>query len=125
MQEIEIIEGNKLIAEFMGGVLKHESIYSDPKYSFYDFGDNKVIPFDKLKYHKDIKQQMTVVEKIEHTSVDGQTLPRVTIDTTFVRIWHQEPPIEHHVFDTKEQALFNAMVEFIKWYNQNKPYDKR
>lgn len=64
---------------------------------------------------------MPVVEKIESSSADGLTLPRVTIDTKYIRIWHQEPPIELITADNKIEAIWIAVVEFIKWYNQNNP----
>lgn len=83
----EIIEGNKLIAEFMN--------YNDVDCSYcknnYDCnhiqcGLSKEEKEELLQYHTSWDWLMGVVEKIEATLSDDGYRPVVTIHTTFVRI---------------------------------------
>ena len=112
-----ILEDNKLIAEFMvqneGGLVKlKENIFSTI--------DNFEIPDDyltlkDLKYHEDWNWLMLVVDKIE--SIKGT---QIFINGISCEIMFKGKVITKH-FNTKIEAVYNACVEFIKWYNkQNK-----
>jgi len=111
MEEIEIIEGNKLIAEFMG------HIYSiHPEINEWEM--------KQLKYHKSWDWLMRVKEKID--SIDNNEYD--------VIIWRSDCHINDRVQILFEASIFKGdhtliqivwkcFVEFIKWHNQNKPHD--
>jgi hypothetical protein len=89
MTQEEILEGNKLIAEFMG-LPVHEEYFRG---------------IDACKYHSDWNLLMPIVEKIELFScyvIDSKTLSTI---------------IECH-YNSKIKSTYQAVVEFIKWYNQ-------
>lgn len=121
-----IIENNKLIAEFLvkneGGLVKlEENIFST--IDEFEIPDDYLTLKD-LKYHKDWNWLMEVVEKIERFEGENRyAMYNVDIQQCFVEI------IENHTYETiinidansKIEAVYNACVEFIKWYNeQNK-----
>ena len=108
-------ENNRLIAEFMGYLLDDkEGVYwieTDEKYG---------VPPEDLEYHTSWDWLMPVVEKIEreymyavqscweHCIIDKagentEDFERIEVDSS-----------------DKLSATYGAVVEFIKWYNQNK-----
>ncbi len=94
------LENNKLIAEFME--VKH--LYSTTR-------------IETLKYHSDWNWLMEVVEKIESLGND------VLITSNYIQIAYNEG--ENFIVielegNIKIFAVYNACVEFIKWYNENK-----
>ena len=100
-------EENKLIAEFMG-------------YETYEHTDSVAIRLKEgnefseelghihTKYHCSWDWLMPVVEKIR--DMKGLTLPK-TLD--WLSDWLMQP------VESRKQ-IFEAVVEFIKWYNENK-----
>ena len=106
-------DNNKLLAEFMGYV---NLTPTDKDFNIYE-GTNKVIGklietnFEK-RFHTDWNWLMEVVEKVESLGC------RVEIINSTSKI---EPIITHSEYITKIEAVYNACVEFVKWYNeQNK-----
>ena len=112
-----IIENNKLIAEFL-------SVKIHPCETIENF---KVLPIeerglyngyfiDALKYHEDWNWLMQVVEKIESLGY------RIEIVKHICRIYlSNKETIIISENTPKIEAVYNACVEFIKWYNeQNK-----
>ena len=109
MTEQEILEGNTLIAEFMVAkpCKKHPNIQL-----FLKIKDNKnpsLQYWHLLKYHKSWDWLIPVIDKIHSSNyyVDyylselGQSNNGVHINTKFIEV------------------SFNAVVEYIKWYNKN------
>ena len=110
---------NELIHEFMGHDWTKENFQWRP---------GGIVSM--TKEHLDFYQTswdwlMPVVEKI------GEELGyRVTICTTFTRIWRPEakgfvPQVRSNEIDWRNldgslNATYQAVVEFIKWYNQQK-----
>jgi len=96
-------ENNKLIAEFMGMEL------GDDKTMYYDDVENLHPPtaVDKLKYHTSWEWLMPAYKKcMTSKQLRGDDDYRtILIDAVIAA-------------DIKE--LYTAVVEFIKWYNQNK-----
>jgi hypothetical protein len=106
----EEIEGNKLIAEFM------------------DYTNNYWYQNNELHYHEMWDYLMPVVEKIEsthddfhgyfgvHISSNGCTIAGTRLNTSI------ENP--HYAYfndithETKLSSTWYAVIEFIKWYNQ-------
>ena len=117
MKESEIIEGNKLIAEFMGDTTSQNS-----KVSF-----TKNCPVSGLKYHSSWDWLMPVVEKIEHTYQFG------TGNYCKIYISCNNDPKDYfyycNIFGSEDDqfngesavkkitSVWFAVVEFIEWYN--------
>jgi len=117
----DIIENNKLIANFRKSDYNSEivSICQD----LYDKGfrsieiiDNKEPLFEYPHYHSDWNWLMPVVEKIESLGYD------VIINGEWCNINSVE--LEDDICDIsikgKINAVYLAIVEFIKWHNENK-----
>ncbi len=109
-------ENNKIIAEFMGceftQIGKRTLVSPTPT----PIGTTYI---DKLLYHSDWNWLMEVVEKIESLSFIFKTHGNAS---TFVkkgvineRIWNDE-----FTGKTKKDSVYNACLEFIEWYNQQK-----
>jgi hypothetical protein len=100
MTDIELLEGNKLIADFMDWI-HHE----DVQYDIYEMNN--------LKYHSSWDWLMPVVEKIEQSGwgckmyLNGCQFPVVD---QYARLW---PIAEKRKID----AVWLAVVFFIRWYN--------
>ena len=120
-------ENNKLIAEFMGvfdKILSTRNIYSwsDAPF-FYTTEDSKEKVMENIakysKYHSDWNWLMEVVEKIESLGFDfaiytGSSVSIINTDNT---------PFKEVVSEgckNKKEAVYNACLQFIKWYNKHK-----
>jgi hypothetical protein len=141
----EIIEGNKLIAEFMYPNAKEE--YASGEIEIEDglFKKGMLIfgHYDQMRYHMSWDWLMPVVEKIENIDIrnNGYDFPKVKFlgdcveifayatyrgKTIYWKNWHSINGTNHpHVnqTDSKLKAVYIAVVEFIKWYNKNKNND--
>jgi len=101
-----IIEKNKLIAEFLG----YKNIANDE--------DKQDYLNDIVKFDSDWNWLMSVVEKIENYN-DSATL--FIIEDERCHVNTQNGFEIDSVGHTKIEAVYNACVEFVKWYNeQNK-----
>ncbi len=115
MKTEEVIENNKLIAEFMG------HITSDNLESVCGFRGQEIFPFADLEYHTSWDWLMPVVEKIETYlwvfSISGLKIEYATID--------QYKKGDSQVFPVpgkKIIAVYEAVVFFIKWYNEQQKF---
>lgn len=119
MKEDEIIEGNKLIAEFMGYKRIGNSTW---KYQYWTNGSRSYHD-DTIKYNTSWDWLMEVVEKIE-TSADQDTGHcEVTITENNCRIHrfsYVKEFIKTYNSGSKIMAVWEAVVLFIKWYNDQK-----
>lgn len=117
MENKEIIDGNKLIAEFMG--LKDVMSFRE------QIGNGFCSPVD-MKYHTSWDWLMIVVEKIEslgyYTNILSADNNNKSHTMHITRINEQEQYSLWH--DSKIHAVYYAVVEFIKWYNENKENGK-
>ena len=108
-------ENNKLLAEFLGFELTTDSI--SILYYTEDRG-LKQLP----KFHSDWNWLMQVVEKIESL---GYNIDTMKVDITkyqssqFCGIYIDGKRIYTNYCETKIEAVYNACVEFVKWYNKN------
>ena len=121
-----IIENNKLIAEFMGlnktkmffnlktgNYVKKETADCDITVVDVYLKNNK--PITNFYYHSDWNWLMEVVEKIEKLKCT------VVIEKNICRIHKGGLHFGHaYKFETKIEAVYNACLEFIKWYNKQK-----
>lgn len=139
----EIVEGNKLIAEFMGGELREKSYWIRDKYVdaiFFDVFEsdgrdtNVYIPIC-LRYHESWSWIMPVVEKIESLKSDdyeynvvigfknycgiAQSKKRVLTKWESSHLVTEPNKMYTWKPDTKKEAIFIACVKFIKWYNEH------
>ena len=126
-----IIENNKLIAKFMGlnktkmffnlktgNYVKKETADCDIKVVDVYLKNNK--PITNFYYHSDWNWLMQVVEKIENLSKEGETY-MFSITKFSARVTYKGSRIVDLPIDnTKIEAVYNACVEFIKWYNENR-----
>lgn len=119
----DILEGNRLIAEFMGAVYKKDD-YDDFGYFFPENSHSPTV-LSALKYHSSWIWLMEVVEKIEsiHHIFEGYCI-NVRISQGYVEIQgtrgvkiFRNTSIE----GSKIKALWLAVVDFIKWYNTQTP----
>lgn len=137
---------NRLIAEFMetsGNVDFHNGEGFVPIYWYSGINGGHKTPYkeDELEYHKSWDWLMPVVEKIESLDlkeygyqwegIDGETMYNngsiyVEIERNHCYIWVDlslDPP--HTInkktyyikYDTKIEAVYAAVVEFIEYYN--------
>ena len=135
-------ENNKLIAEFMEfkqckGIRSESGKYFDywAKENFscieeqeiqiesewgYGLVEQDLLFAEQLKFHKDWNWLMEVVEKIE--SLGGA----VCIGNCVMIIFYLTDVMGESysktrelIGETKIEAVYNACVEFIKWYNEN------
>jgi hypothetical protein len=105
-----IAENNKLIAKFMGYSQPHPK-YLNATY-WYKEGEQ---PLVMLLFDEDWNRLIEVVEKIEslgfETSLDKNGF--------FIRTGGSNT--QKGLFPkNKREGVYNACVEFIKWYNENK-----
>jgi hypothetical protein len=132
---MKIIESNTLIAKFMGGVLStvpnlinlpqtrgEANIHSVKGSEVLPNGTYSVHRLNELEYHKCWNSLMLVVEKIE-SLVDekGCAIYNVVIEQCFVEIIenHTSDEIVKLDRDNKRDVIYDAVVEFIKYYNEN------
>ena len=111
-------ENNKIIAEFMikqeptenfcvGSIGQEVGVFTGIKTEYFKYED--------LKFHSDWNWLMEVVEKIE--SLNHKNNEEHFQLVSFIHHWLRRK----HKELTKIEAVYNACIEFIKWYNeQNK-----
>ena len=121
---MKTIENNKLIAEFLGET-KQPFEFSQFGY-INSLGEWKDTFFDnQLKFHSDWNWLMEVVEKIENLQDENNhVMYNVQIEQSFTEIIdnHTSEIVIYDIdADSKIEAVYNTVIEFIKWYNeQNK-----
>ena len=107
---------NKLIAEFLGYIdngCSEEGFLIDPE-------TNYDICIDSLQYYSDWNWLMEVVEKIESILPDDSIIT-IEYKNCFIPVLDDEEPFTiEGGGKTKIEAVYNACLEFIKWYNENK-----
>jgi predicted transposase YdaD len=125
-------ENNKLIAEFMGAKL-YVKQYNIVIYKFPNKARKELKSF---KYHSDWNWLMEVVEKIESLKpfqlmdrnwigFDVKIYKTFNTQTHYCTIKYLKEQGDMTISNgfskqSKIEAVYNACVEFIKWYNENK-----
>lgn len=119
----KIVRGNSLIMKFLG--VKPDETGWCNGWELQEKG----LPFSpgamgnglyNPPFHKDWNWLMAVVEKIDGIGFDVQ-ISRISVKIS--RILENDKPIVSLVcgnISKKNELLFQAIVEFIKWYNENK-----
>lgn len=114
MEQSQIFEGNKLLAVFMGFKpfedSRYGTMYSPPK------GGPSIL---WLQYHTSWDWIMQVVEKMEslHYWVNI-CLKECTVTDCNVSSFPEIVNIGKDEADTKIEAVWLAVVAFVKWYNK-------
>ena len=110
----EILEGNKLIAEFLGQEAITGRIADEQRkfHTSWDWLMPVVEKIEKLGYHVDIncylgEQRCMIWEGTPQG--DGGKFPNYIADTE--KDWNS---------DTKIQTTWLSVIQFIQWYNKNK-----
>ena len=98
-------DSNILIAEFMGYVFVN-GVYESPKDEFH---------IDEMLYHTSWDWLMPVVEKIENIAIDEDVFYDVLMHGLECSIGHV-----CNVGQTKMEAVYKSVLEFIKQHNKNK-----
>ena len=135
----KIIEGNKLIAEFMGYKLITPSMRKNPEMWNISYWENpemkkisgKVLCSENnLRYHSSWDWLMPCIDKIEKSYETKDTLPRFEINSHYCSFsikykqgyknWivgcYLESP-EKIKTNSKIEAAYMVIIEFIKYYN--------
>lgn len=124
METNKIIEGKKLISEFMEYYNSNKlDIQGNSIYHVKILGCNTFHTVETMPLNSSWDWLMPVVEKIESLEIDG--FPFVFTMTT-CNIFFEHPLILDNSYIVQVERTENmmndiyiAVVEFIKWYNQN------
>jgi len=128
MNEQQIIEHNTFIAKFMG--LSHNIHYRNP------LDKNNILDAEDLLFHSSWDWLMTVIEKIEREFLffigdqDESFLTKVYYNgyrdedkknrfETYCNSIFRDGIIKTYD-DDKKVSAYMAVIEFIKWHNQDK-----
>jgi len=121
MKREEILEGNELIAKFMGYT---KSVYDHGMYGKLPIWVNDSIeeghylaPWE-FDYDHNWNSLMPVVEKIE-TDL-GWELIMYSNDCFWNKFGDRPEGLEYEFNGNRRSAVYLAVVEFIKWYNKIK-----
>lgn len=117
----ETTENNKLLAEFLGWD-KYETFEDSEEYCLtcveelhLKIGDFNIYSLSELKFHNDWNWLMLVVDKIEETnlgSLEMQSKNLVLLQYNY--------KTEKYYNSTLIENVYNACIQFVKWYNENK-----
>lgn len=134
-----MIENNKLIAEFMGlKVISKDEYLKHPQHETLNVNEYSIIEYQR--YHKSWDWLMPVVEKIESLNLGDNTLKTIFSEEDvylnssvsfsimykecYINFFGEMKVYENWISvtecDSKIKAAYTAVVEFIKWYNENK-----
>lgn len=121
MTNEEIIEGNKLIAKFMGGKFR-KSKDKNTLNKYFDLKDKGYFYYEnEICYHASWDWIMPVVEKIESFGFYTNILSADNDNkkhAMHITLVNEEEQYSLW-YESKILAVYKAVVEFIKWYNQN------
>lgn len=125
MTHQEIIEANRLLAEFLGAAENPHGEYemygviptiddSESDKHFYN-------PME-MEFSSSWAWIMQVVEKIESISVGNELQHEVLMNGCNCRIIDRAGTVitEYESERTKIDAVYYTCVDFVKWYNENK-----
>ncbi len=125
--EQEIIEGDKLIAEFMGAEVENRGLGESAWLTAPKKKTSNWIPIDALQYHSSWDWLMGVVDKVEDTWISSSR-PRLVINKDMIQIVHtvgchntdfaSKP--RYGIGEKRKENVWLAVIEFIKWYNNQK-----
>lgn len=129
----EIIEGNRLIALFDGGVIEKQAPYYLEGFTHPDISHilwEGWYP-ESLEYHESWDWLMPVVDKIEELPRDdyhGKFVVIISSNTCTIQgsklnttpEYYRPAYFADYVLATKIESVWYACVRFVKWYSENK-----
>ena len=115
MKTEEIIEGNKLIAEFEQLKYYPETANHGIADNTYQHGIHLFHP-EKLQYHSSWDWLMPVVEKIEDIVGHQIIIERASLDGKYYKYYFVEDN-SYKYSNNKLIGYYQAVVNFIKYYN--------
>ena len=117
----EVLEGNKLIAEFMGCDVSFQDSIAKLPDTYFPIrikrikGGNK-LPLEWLKFHKSWNWLMPVVSKAnQYFFLDCEGIGGFDIEYMM-----GESELGHHLKTGNIEHVWDIMIRFIKWYNKYK-----
>ena len=120
-------QNNKLIAEFIGLESNEQGYLNDHNSMDYLSGfpsrDYGRLPLEQLRFDVDWNWLMVVVEKIESIIFENDEYYNFNIlggCYVIVISSHGNELITSDNGQSKLECVYNAVVEFIKWYNDGK-----
>lgn len=118
--ENNIVEGNKLIAEFMG----YKIWYKDGNKIHVEISPERVQPISEWsKYHSSWDCLMDVCKKFD-TFFEGENYKRIARAKKRARIYEDYcDRIDNTVTLYEIIPVFEILVEAIKWHNKNKTHE--
>ena len=120
-------ENNKIIAEFMGFTFEKNIGYYDNEMLLEQivYEQQNGNCFDELLFNKDWNWLMAVVEKIESLGgavcIGNGNCVMIIFYLTDV-MGESYSKTRELIGETKIESVYNACVEFIEWYNENKSH---
>jgi hypothetical protein len=129
MTQEEILEGNKLIAEFVG-FKNHDSDTIETDNEIFmiptDVKNGEVnslgylYSYNELLFNRDWNWLMAVVNKIETIEFNIWGKLSMSVNRVYIQeFWGVEGIKGYGQSKTKIEATYKAVIEFIKWYNRN------
>jgi hypothetical protein len=126
MEDKVILEGNKLIAEFMGAKPCKDwqgyDGYEHPHWLHFQWSnrvqDNLELysyRYSQLEYHSSWDWLMPIIERIESLGYRWEIGMSTISPYHYCKIWS----IGSIEGISPLDAIYGACIEFIKWYNQN------
>ena len=127
MEKNFVLNGNKLIAEFMGWTTKSRYhhikqrkvlewiVPENSNNIYYEFNDGYLECFEE-RFHESWDWLIPVVEKIEKEYEVSIIDNECEICTTGYKI----KVLVSVVSNSKIEAVYKAVIKFIEWYNENK-----
>ena len=115
---LNTLENNKLIAEFLGRNGKiNKSLYSWKGIDALLSGG--WVPIEQTKFHSDWNWLMQVVEKIRkfHNGTEPLNDKQIGQLLQLIKKLNESLTLRNEL---SIEAVYNACVEFIKWYNEQK-----
>ena len=111
----QILENNKLFAEFLGLVKNTATNKYWTKKSKEGFGCGECL---EIKFHSDWNYLIQVVEKIESLGFKSRIQKKDTFNECL--FYNKNNNIGYISECTKIESVYKACLEFIKWYNEQK-----
>jgi hypothetical protein len=112
------IEGNKMIAEFLGKDYREAD--GERGYLFPVNGNfNRRLMPSEMQYHSSFDWLMPAVDKIKSLGFTVEIYINPSAGTD-IHISKDDDHLNIAAYSTTLEAIYTAVVQFIQWYNQSK-----
>lgn len=117
------IENNKLLAEFLGWEIYSKYFYRIPSNLCEHNGERKDIPLEGMVFDTNWNWLMQVVKEINVIDDYRFTVKILSMDVEIYDNVNNKNVIDYfspYSCDELERGVYEACVQFVKWYNQQK-----